>query len=579
MKSLRAGHPVGSLLLFSMPKEPGNQVERFLLVDGLQRVTAIKHYLDRPLLYLADNGLSEIVVEKLVSILSSAGEDESPDPDAVLRAVGQWMRATGDLRAASGFSAHKLVGAVTQELSLSPDADTLEDMYDEVGPILDEIKEQVDISEVSLPVLVFSGEASELPDIFEKLNSAGTTLSKYEIYAATWVDQETIIANERIRDAVDLKYQDLIDAGYEIAGLDQEGYSLFEYLFGLGKVLADDFPLLFGAPSDSATPESIAFTLMTVAHQLEIPNMRNLPARVRADGSEAIDPGPFEGALFDAVKIVDEVLQPSLSLRLNEKGGATLVVHTHFQIASMICRVLAATHLPFTWEPRPGASEEVKTLRDNLRAHYLYDLILGTWRSAGDTRVFRRTWQRDEDDTLRPSLTYLQQLSREDLDDAFEVWFRDQLQRNQRSRGSVRGLDKIFLKFVYSDVVTVHDNAAKTFELEHLFPVSRLADLIHDEPEGWPISAISNLALFESKLNREKSKKTIEEYIEGLRDQTQKDARIAEMDRYLLCKISDVRIPQGAFGGDALTREDYEQFLRMRFDRMKQLALRAVGFE
>ena len=99
-----------------------------------------------------------------------------------------------------------------------------------------------------------------------------------EIYAATWVEQETEIANADIRDAIALKYQGLLDEGYEIDGLQNEGFSLFEYLFGLGKVLCTSYPLLFGSPSQTANPEAIGFTLMTVAHQVEIPEMKNLPA-------------------------------------------------------------------------------------------------------------------------------------------------------------------------------------------------------------------------------------------------------------------------------------------------------------
>jgi hypothetical protein len=58
------------------------------------------------------------------------------------------------------------------------------------------------------------------------------------------------------------------------------------------------------------------------------------------------------------------------------------------------------------------------------------------------------------------------------------------------------------------------------------------------------------LALFESRLNREKFKKTISEYMQGLSDDVLEDKK-AEMDRYLLCEIEDVSIPQ-EFGGTPL---------------------------
>jgi hypothetical protein len=403
-------------------------------------------------------------------------------------------------------------------------------------------------------------------------------LSKYEIYAATWVEQETEVATPDIREAISLKYEDLEERGYEIAGLDSEGYSLFEYLFGLGKVLGQRYPSLFGAPSDSANPEGIGFSLMTVAHQVEIPNMRELPKAVRAAGAARVEPSGFEAALLDAVAFVQDILRPCIDLRLNEKGDSNLVVHTQFQIASLICRVLIAKHAPFEWTVRASAVEELTTLRNSMRAHYLYDIIRGTWRSAGDRRVFARTWDRQEDGTLRPSPHYLTRLTQSELEQALDVWFDDHLQRKQRSRKHVRAVDRLFLKFVYSDRVTMFDYAEKTFELEHLFPVSRLADIVREESEGWPISAISNLALFESKLNREKSKKTISEYMKTIEGTPEYDAKKSEMDRYLLCSIDEVSIPQGEFGGDALIEDDYIAFLRERFETMKDLVLRTCGY-
>ena len=61
----------------------------------------------------------------------------------------------------------------------------------------------------------------------------------------------------------------------------------------------------------------------------------------------------------------------------------------------------------------------------------------------------------------------------------------------------IRSLDKLFLKFVYSDIVTYKADQGQTFDIEHLYPVARLRNLIVDGDGGWPISCISNLALFD----------------------------------------------------------------------------------
>ena len=139
-------------------------------------------------------------------------------------------------------------------------------------------------------------------------------------------------------------------------------------------------------------------------------------------------------------------------------------------------------------------------------------------------------------------------------------WFDLQLDRKQRTRPHVRAGEKTFLQFMYANTVTVLENEGIDFELEHLFPVTRLKSLI-PENDGWPISCIANLALFEKSLNREKSKQTISEYLRKLDEQADTDEKRAEaestrvmVERYLLSDVDDVSIPDEG-GEDALTKE------------------------
>ena len=49
------------------------------------------------------------------------------------------------------------------------------------------------------------------------------------------------------------------------------------------------------------------------------------------------------------------------------------------------------------------------------------------------------------------------------------------------------------------------------------------------------------------------------------------------MDRYLLCEIDQVDIPQD-YGGDAITRDVFEAFLRIRYKTMKDSVLKTLGY-
>ena len=51
-----------------------------------------------------------------------------------------------------------------------------------------EIKDDLSIGDVEIPIIIYKGSADELPNIFERLNTGGTSLTKYEVFASTWSD-------------------------------------------------------------------------------------------------------------------------------------------------------------------------------------------------------------------------------------------------------------------------------------------------------------------------------------------------------------------------------------------------------
>ncbi len=573
--SLQQGYPIGSLLLYERGSEAGN-VKRYLLVDGLQRTTAIRNYLREPLNFASIHHLS---LERLEPAKATIQELLGvADAGALNRAIDNWMVGTRTLRAADGYSSHGFLETLASELQIGP-PDSPELLYEAIDPLLDEIREQVDIRRMSLPIIIYEGDESHLPDIFERINARGTALSKYDIYAASWVDQETRIENTKIRDAIDEKYEELLESGYSIHGLEQDGeraYSLFEYLFGLGKVISQEYPRLFSAKSDPTETESIGFTLVTVVNQMRLAEMPRLPGRLPRDPQGRIDPSQFEEPLFDAINRVDECLRPFLGIALNRRTGPPSVGHTEYQIASLIARALAGRFVSRTWEERRDWEEEWATMSTSLPQHYLYDILLQNWRGSGDTRLFDMTWREEPVGTFRLSAHYSRPIPRKEWDEALGLWFREQTQREQRSRPKVRAADKVFLRYVYSGIVSYLQDARDTFELEHLYPVSRLRSLIRTDEPGWPISSVANLALFDWILNREKSKLTIREYLERIDDDTER-GRVADRVRsFLLCEIHDVEIPREN-ATDVLTREQYESFLIRRYDRMKSQLYENLG--
>lgn len=568
--SIHKGYPIGSLLLFKRTN-PGGKIEIYHVVDGLQRTSTLIEYAEEPLKYVPVEAFPAESVAECAKVLDVEEEH-------VRRGLVAWMRATKRLTFLAGFAPNKCTKTLRAELD-SPfsggpeDDDPLDAILE---PALDTLKNHVDISAVSIPVVTYSGPEGELPEIFERINQSGTKLNKYEVFAATWLSNSaTHVASDDVRTAVNEKYQSLLNKGFNISGLESDktiqDFNLFEYLFGMGKWLVKANPLLFKERADPAETEPAAFSVSCVVLGQQLARMAGLPEFMPRASDDLIDPTQMQNAIGLASQAVTKWLAPYTSLRLNAQSDATDIAHGELQMVSLIARaVVGRWNTLSDWSEKPDWQDDWGKLEQAIPQHYLMDLLEETWRGPIYTTLFNRVWQ-SEGEILTPSPHYLKPIEAKVWHNALDSWFDKQYTREQRSRPYVRATDRAFLRFVYSDLVSHQQNKQIDFELEHLFPVSRLKSLIGEEGPGWPISCIANLALFSKALNREKSKKTISEYLEG--ENALSQAELEMLNRHLLCDASDVSIPAGFDLGS------YQAFLLERWTTMKSTLLSGLHVE
>ena len=67
----------------------------------------------------------------------------------------------------------------------------------------------IDLDKLTIPVVIFKGDEFDLATIFENMNTGGTKLSKYEIFAAKWQDILFCIEDRALLKCVDDKYNKL----------------------------------------------------------------------------------------------------------------------------------------------------------------------------------------------------------------------------------------------------------------------------------------------------------------------------------------------------------------------------------
>ena len=132
----------------------------------------------------------------------------------------------------SSFDSFEIAELFTEIADKYPPISTrLKEFTSIVKPVFQSIKDEyTTLSSSQIPAIVYSGEEETLPDIFTLMNSEGTPLTDYEIYAASWPSKKFKVSNKDVVEYVLKKYDCLNDDGYEVHGYDRDAIrkSLYE---------------------------------------------------------------------------------------------------------------------------------------------------------------------------------------------------------------------------------------------------------------------------------------------------------------------------------------------------------------
>jgi hypothetical protein len=497
------------------------------LVDGLQRATAIRRYLEAPLKYAPiEDFVTPDFINQIVEIIH--GKTSPSLIQQVHSDMRAWFNSVTDLAMGANFSFAKLAAHLSNgneekrdELVLANAQNGLGDIL--LGDVLSALKE---VTSYQIPVSVYTGPLDNVPTIFERINSQGAQLSKYEILAASWSNTSVEVENPKVLQAIADKYKKMIDNGYEIDGFDENGQptesgnNLYEYLFGLGKVLAQQFPTLFHSADQADENSPVAFQIVTLACRLPVSKMGSLPDKMpKLDGQ--IITSSLEAAILRAATCAEGALSKYLTLKLNEQSSGPSGIKQN-QAISYVTSFIANC-----FDENFVAKANIRELENSIAAaipgHFLLDLVRDSWGGSGDSTLLDRTWEsvlQDDPNTSRkeyvyvPSSYYLKRASETSLREAFNVWHTSQLEAKQSQRVRYPSDYKPVLKFIYSTIVPFADNLGVNFELEHIYPVAVLKKVISaNKLEGLPMAAIGNLMLLPKDLNRIKKENLLGDYL------------------------------------------------------------------
>ena len=579
IESIKLGYPVGSLMAYETVEE---NKAIWSLIDGLQRTSTIIEYLDKPF-KIADPALF-YSLENLTQITQILfPENPAEHISQIAEVLNEWLKLMETNNQALGFHSQKLIAYIIEKLlnnvHLSPEKNMKLNNYLAEEFFVHINKEISKIEDATLPFIIYKGPEDQVPEIFERINTEGMKLSKYETFAATWTFRKVHISNEEIRTKIQKKYEELQSQGYVISGLDGEArdladFNLFEYLFGLGKLLTDKHPLIFRSSKNAAEPVPLGFVVATVAYQLQIVKMREL-AKNLADvySGETINLKNFETALIESCRAIEDSLRGFLRIKLNSRTREkSFIPHSDNQIFSYITRYLIERYDKDTdWTEKPvnKSSELLK----NIPLFYLLEILNGTWAGSGDSRLYRVTWSQGENG-ISPASDYLNAPTIAEWSTTLDSWHNRELAKLQKDRSAISFEARLLLKFLYQDVMTVVQNETINFEIEHLWSVEKLKNLIAStNSDGWPIGAFSNLTLLEQEINQSKGSIMLGDYKQSDSGQNLDLITWEKIQKFVIWpSCEELKYEIG------LTKETYIKFCKERFDELKKSILKEVGF-
>ena len=561
--SLIKGYPVGTMLFYETYEA---NKKTYILVDGLQRGNSIKKYMTNPTEFFYDNNISDEFCSRILEIVKQTGKEKYPVVRTILTNFIKEQRTFKNLQYYS----------VAMQISKEFDAG-----YEPIGELIKVIQvffeERQDlydrIAGTYIPVIVYSGDENNLPEIFDRINSQGTPLDQYEVYAASWpINQKYRISNSEVIEYVIKKYDTFTEDDYQIHGYnreemrDKKQVNAFEYLFGLGKYLVHKYDILsFNTTKADDEVNPIAFELVNACLN------DSDKIKILYKNFNDMDIDAFENALCRAIDFVNQAVSVITKFKGNSRN-TNKKFHSKYQIMSMISTTFKEMYSDNNFDTLSDTWTERKfIISRNLLQYYVYDIITNYWSEGGTNKIHS---------AAKPN-RYAVEISSRAWRVALDGFFEHSMLRTERKNiANPKSEEYVILNCIYLKTFTAMDQLSiDKFDVEHIAPKEQMRKLIDAcKGDGLPVSCIANLCYLPEKANRSKGAKN---FYQDKKYLVHIDLSEVE-NKYSFTDADDLEwmdMPYEQPEDFDVLKEYYTDYCTKRFEKMKHLFCESLGIE
>lgn len=573
--TLKRGLPFGTILLYR--DDTKNQYQ---IIDGLQRCSTILEFINNPARYFDTGDIEEGLPQRLAIITGLANPNSVVD--TIENHMVEWVHsAFSSMDEVRDMQYFDYAHAFT---AFFPSAKGREgDIVNEVKTTLKKFKDLCEgLCTVRIPAIVIKGDDDALPEIFERINSKGTQLSKYQIYAATWTKGYKITSpslQKLIQLNID-RYLCMASDGIEISDFDPTEYlkrkelNPFEIAFAFGKLLGDKYPSLFSVKDKIKDVDSLGFSLITACVGMKNATSKNLHTELdRVVGAANLN--LFLERIIQCVDTSQKLIGKYNKFKINSNSEAG-PLHTEFQIVSLIANIFVARYANYNKDDsdriidfqlslqtsNPDWDNYEHQLKNHAWKRYFLDILHARWKGSGDKRLDNVVFDRGY---------YTQDISWNDFRNSVTQWY-DQTKAEKREHKRVtppQEAEKIFFALLYLPIFTAADQADQSkYDVEHLATKNLMKKCLdrYDGNLRLPIGSIGNLCLLPQQENRSKRDKTIYGDNSFLQKSTYTLANLEE--KFTFTTKSDLEWLDDSTIDQEVFEKKYMAYLDTRFDAM-----------